>query len=135
MNLNEYVKLAKQTNLITLDSHPQTAIQHQMIGLIGEIGELFEKLKKYERDISPLENFMNIPVYSKYLRYEEYEKDMQEYQKRYESLVKEFGDVFWYLCILGDMLDLDLDFVLQKNIEKLQERLKKNTIQGSGDDR
>lgn len=137
MNINEYVQAAKRTNKVTLESHPETAIHHQVLGLIGEVGELAEKLKKFERDIAPLEklNLQNRPYLSKYINQDHFERDFADWQNHRTLINKEFGDIFWYLCVLADMLEFDIDEILQTNIDKLTKRYQENKISGSGDDR
>jgi NTP pyrophosphatase (non-canonical NTP hydrolase) len=39
-----------------------------------------------------------------------------------EKLVKELGDVMWYVAALCTKLDMDLDVIMEVNIRKLQER-------------
>ena len=39
-----------------------------------------------------------------------------------EELIKELGDIAWYLAETASALEIDLDEVLAKNIEKLKKR-------------
>lgn len=135
MNINEYVQAAKRTNKISLEQYPETAIHHQMLGLIGEVGELAEKFKKYERDIAPLSNLNDKPSMSKYLRTKEFFIDRDTFIMKRNEIKKEFGDIFWYVCVLADMLEFDVDDILQLNIDKLAKRYSENKIGGSGDNR
>lgn len=77
------------------------------LGLVGEAGEVAEKIKKYFRD--------------------------QAYSQ--EDIVKELGDVLFYVTALANHRGSDLQIVMNKNIEKLHDRLERNKIQGSGDNR
>lgn len=133
MEINEYVQLAKRTNKVTLDAYPETAIHHQMLGLIGEVGELAEKFKKFERDIAPLQNLNEQFTQSNSIG------DWQIYEyinnEQRQLIKKEFGDIFWYACVLADMLEFDVDDILQTNVDKLNKRYNENKIQGSGDER
>jgi NTP pyrophosphatase (non-canonical NTP hydrolase) len=52
-----------------------------------------------------------------------------------EKLIKECGDVLWFVAVLSEYLGYNLADVADMNIEKLQDRAKRGTIQGSGDDR
>ena len=52
-----------------------------------------------------------------------------------EGLQKELGDVLWFIAELSTHLDIELEDVAQMNINKLQERMRNNTIKGSGDNR
>ncbi len=82
------------------------------LGLGGESGEVLEKIKKAIRD----DNSTITP-------------------ERKEELRKELGDVLWYVAQLCNELDLDLGMVAANNIEKLNSRKERGTLQGSGDDR
>ena len=77
------------------------------LGLVGEAGEVAEKIKKHFRD--------------------------ENYSK--EDIVKELGDVLFYITALANHIGSDLQIVMNKNIEKLHDRLDRNKIQGSGDNR
>ena len=77
------------------------------LGLCGESGEVAEKIKKYFRD--------------------------EDYSK--EDIVKELGDVLFYVTALTNHIGSDLETVMRSNIKKLQDRKKRNKIQGSGDNR
>ncbi|MBQ2862402.1 MAG: nucleoside triphosphate pyrophosphohydrolase family protein, partial [Oscillospiraceae bacterium] len=39
-----------------------------------------------------------------------------------EALIKELGDVAWYLAEASEALDVSLDEVFERNIEKLKKR-------------
>lgn len=49
------------------------------------------------------------------------------------DLVCELGDVCWMVAELATMFDIPLSTILNRNIEKLNERKKLNLIDGSGD--
>ena len=82
------------------------------LGLAGETGEVCEKLKKAIRDeggtITP---------------------------ERKALLAKELGDVLWYLASIARCLDLPLSKIAAGNINKLEDRYKRNKIHGTGDER
>ena len=83
------------------------AIVYPALGLTGEAGEVAEKVKKWIRDGS-LDK---------------------------EAIAKELGDVLWYIAALSGDLDIDMDEIAQRNIQKLQDRAARGKIQGSGDNR
>jgi NTP pyrophosphatase (non-canonical NTP hydrolase) len=87
---------------------PQIAIQYLTLGLVGEAGEVAEKVKKHLRDNTPLDR---------------------------DNLKKEFGDVLWYLALLADAMEIELDDVAQTNLDKLQSRKDRGVLSGSGDNR
>ena len=82
------------------------------LGLVGESGEVAEKIKKILRD----------------------KNGAIDYESKL-ALKKELGDVLWYLSNLCDELEFSLSDVAKKNLEKLNLRLSRGKISGSGDDR
>ena len=85
---------------------------YPILGLVGESGEVAEKIKKILRDKNGIFD---------------YESKM--------SLKKELGDVLWYLSNLCDEFDFSLNDVAKVNLEKLNLRISRGKISGSGDDR
>ena len=84
----------------------------KVLGLPGEAGEAADKFKKIIRDKGGVISL----------------EDREE-------IVKELGDVMWYVATTAAYLDVDLSEVAQKNIEKLESRQKRNKIHGAGDNR
>ena len=82
------------------------------LGLLGESGEIADKIKKVIRD----DNSIISP-------------------EKKEEIKKELGDVLWYLAQISSELNIDLEEVAKKNIEKLYSRLERGVIGGSGDNR
>ena len=78
------------------------------LGLVGEAGEVAEKVKKQIRD-------------GKLVSVEE--------------IIKELGDVMFYLVALANHYGSDLDEVLQKNVDKLNSREDRGVLNGNGDNR
>ncbi|MBR2137558.1 MAG: nucleoside triphosphate pyrophosphohydrolase family protein [Alphaproteobacteria bacterium] len=64
-------------------------------GESGEIADLWKKIKFHQ------------------LAYDEEIKD---------KLIKELGDVCWYLCLAANALNVPLNEIIEKNIRKLHER-------------
>lgn len=56
-------------------------------------------------------------------------------EKTREQLVKELGDVLWYLTAVCLDAGIPLGEVIKTNVEKLNDRKKRGTIHGSGSDR
>lgn len=77
------------------------------LGLGDEAGEVQGKVKKYIRD-----GFLNV-----------------------EDVIKELGDVAWYLTRIADHFDVSLEEVLERNMEKLSSRKARGVLGGSGDNR
>lgn len=88
------------------------AISYVTLGLAGEAGEVAEKVKKVLRDRGG--------VVSEELR---------------SSLLKELGDVTWYISRLCTELGLSMSDVAGFNLEKLDDRAARGVLGGSGDDR
>ena len=88
------------------------ALLSQILGLVGESGELAEKVKKIIRDQGgKLDNEMRV------------------------ELLKELGDVLWYVNSVSRLLDSDIAEVANKNLEKIQSRKTRGVQRGSGDNR
>ena len=54
---------------------------------------------------------------------------------RREAILKELGDVCWFVAELATLLGADLSDVMKDNIEKLKSRRERGVIHGSGDNR
>lgn len=82
------------------------------LGLTGEAGEVAEKIKKILRD------------------------DEGKITKgKRKEILKELGDVLWYLAQLSTELKISLDEVAKTNLEKLFSRKDRSKLKGSGDNR
>jgi len=106
MNFQEYQDKTLEFAIYPADK----AIEYLALGLVSEAGEVAGVVKKKLRD----------NTYS--LEFE-------------QKMVKELGDVCWYLARLLDELDLSLEEVLDANISKLSSRKERNQLGGNGDDR
>ena len=89
-----------------------TELSYVTLGLVGEAGEVAEKVKKVIRDKAGV--------------IDEATRDL---------LIKEAGDVCWYLMALARVLDCSLETVLRCNLEKLESRKARGVLGGSGDAR
>jgi NTP pyrophosphatase (non-canonical NTP hydrolase) len=110
MTLDEYQKQALVTAVFTGDDFKD--LSHWVLGISGEAGEIAEKIKKIIRD-----------------------KEAVLSSEDKEELVKEMGDVLWYLAVLTKHLGYDFDDVGTRNITKLRSRQARGKIKGSGDNR
>ena len=86
----------------------QTRQFENTLGLVGEAGEIAEKLKKSLRDGAILDK---------------------------EGMLKELGDVLFYVAALSNFYGGSLRSVAEMNIEKLDSRQERGVLQGSGDNR
>jgi NTP pyrophosphatase (non-canonical NTP hydrolase) len=106
---DEYQKETRKTAVYGEIGHP---IVFPVIGLFEEAGELAGKVKKMFRD---------------------HGGELDETQK--ELIQKELGDILWYLTQACTELGVTLEDTSLMNLEKINSRLKRNTIHGEGDDR
>ena len=93
MTVNEYQKLAMTTLNPALSK--KDVLINGVMGLCGESGEAIDIVKKHLAQGHPLDR---------------------------EKLIKELGDIAWYLAETATALDVNLEEVLQGNIEKLRRR-------------
>ena len=93
MTINEYQKLAMPTLNPALDK--KDVLINGVMGLCGASGEAIDIVKKHLAQGHELDR---------------------------EHLIKELGDIAWYLAEVATVLDVELEEVLVKNIEKLKAR-------------
>ncbi|MCL4358416.1 MAG: nucleoside triphosphate pyrophosphohydrolase family protein [Patescibacteria group bacterium] len=109
MNFKQYQEKSRRTAI-----YPRRGKDfiYPALGLGGETGEVLDKIKKIIRD-----------------------KNYKVDQLVRSELEKELGDVLWYLAQLATELKLSLDQIAKTNLKKLNSRLKRDQIKGSGDNR
>lgn len=112
MTLSDYQRHARSTARYPAEA----ALLYPVLKLAGESGEVAEKLGKAMRDGgwtpgTPLDDATR------------------------DALVKELGDVLWYVASVAVDLGSSLDEVAERNVEKLADRAARGAIHGSGDDR
>ena len=93
MQVNEYQKEAMATLNPALDK--KDVLINSVMGLCGESGEVIDIVKKWL---------------------------MQGHELDKEHLVRELGDVAWYLAEAATALDISLEAVFQGNLDKLRQR-------------
>lgn len=93
MTINEYQKLAMTT--LNKDLSKKDILINGVMGLCGESGEAIDIVKKHLAQGHELDR---------------------------EKLIKELGDIAWYLAETATVLDIELEEVLARNIEKLKKR-------------
>lgn len=89
-----------------------SAIVYPALGLAGEAGEVANKVKKVIRDKGG--------VFS---------------QEAKDDIAAEVGDVLWYINAIAHDLGYTLEQIMLMNLDKLESRMARGTIQGSGDKR
>jgi len=107
-NIQDYQVWSRRTAIYPAG----VAVQYTALGLAGEVGEICNEIKKVYRD-----------------------DDGVVTAERRADLVDEFGDVFWYLARVTDELNIDMQDVLERNIAKLEDRLARDVLSGSGGNR
>lgn len=93
MNVNDYQKEAM--TLLNPALTEKDVLMNALMGLCGESGEAIDLMKKH--------------------LYQGHDLDK-------EKLVKELGDIAWYLAEAATGLNIDLSEVLQSNLDKLHAR-------------
>lgn len=115
--LDDYQRQARSFALYpgqqALNEEPSIkGLVYTSLGLAGETGEFCDKVKKIIRDhgsnIGPAQR---------------------------EQLIKELGDVLWYVSQAAFELNIDLSMVANRNLAKLEDRRGRGTLRGCGDDR
>ena len=93
MNVNEYQKEAM--TLLNPEISPKDVLLNALMGLCGESGEAIDLMKKHL---------------------------FQGHELDREKLIKELGDIAWYLAEAATGLSIDLSEVLRRNLDKLHAR-------------
>ena len=93
MTINEYQKLAMTTLNPALSK--RDVLINGVMGLCGEAGEAIDLVKKHLAQGHELDR---------------------------ERLIGELGDIAWYRAEVATVLEVDLETVLSRNIEKLKAR-------------
>lgn len=93
MTINEYQKLAMTT--LNPDLDKKDVLINGVMGLCGESGEVIDIVKKHLAQGHELDK---------------------------EKIIKELGDVAWYMAEIATVLDVELEDVFVQNIEKLKRR-------------
>ena len=108
-SLDEYQTLSRRTAQVVKTDHP---IVYPTLGLTNEAGEFAGKVKKLFRDKNGV---------------------IDDADR--EALKQELGDVLWYLAQIATELGVTLEDVASSNLTKLFDRLERDQIKGSGDNR
>ena len=98
MTPNEYQRNAMRTASGISTSCPENLLLQGVMGMSGESGEALDIVKK--------------------IMFQGHE--LNEATK--EHLIRELGDVLWYVATTAEALGTDLETVMQVNIDKLRNR-------------
>ena len=110
-DLNGYQRAADRTAVYP-GRGTMAGLAYIALGLNGESGEVAEGVKKALRD-----------------------DNGRLTSARREALVRELGDVLWYLAMAAAEIGVTLEEVAGANLEKLDRRSANGTLGGSGSDR
>ena len=113
MNFSEYQTQARVTAL-----YPNAGDDfiYPTLGLVGEAGEFANKIKKLMRD-------------------QQVFKPSEVSAETKQEVLKELGDVLWYVSCIASEFDVELNDVVQYNLDKLRSRQERGTLNGDGDNR
>jgi NTP pyrophosphatase (non-canonical NTP hydrolase) len=113
LSFDQYDYSASQTDVGTAaQDSMKPGWLYYVLGICGEAGEMSEKVKKLFRD---------------------HDGVLTEQYK--EEILKELGDILWYMSRLAVVLGSSLAKVALLNIFKLSSRQKRDRIHGDGDNR
>lgn len=93
MNINDYQKEAMRT--LNPELNKKDILINSVMGLCGESGEAIDIVKKWLMHGHDLDK---------------------------NHLIKELGDIAWYLAEAATALDIPLDTILEGNLDKLHKR-------------
>lgn len=113
LSMNEYQKRTRETAIYSgANEHGIEGINYTTLGLVGEAGEIANQFKKVIRDSNGLLS-----------------------DAKAVEMLAELGDVLWYVARLADELGMPLEEVAERNLDKLNSRMERGVISGSGDNR
>ena len=113
MEFDQYQKQIEKYDLMKPEKEGVSmGMIEKVLGLTGEAGEVADKVKKIVRDKNGVIS----------------EEDKSE-------IVKELGDVLWYVATVARYLEVPLSKLAEKNVDKLESREKRGKLHGAGDNR
>lgn len=116
LSLNDYQTRATRLAIYPGQRTP-LGLSYAALKLAGEAGEVTENIGKAIRDDGYMTTTQQLTA------------------PRTSAIVKELGDVLWYVAAIARELGYDLDTVAMVNLNKLNDRKTRGVLQGSGDDR
>lgn len=123
MNLNEYQKFTASTAVYNREVNVGHYLHgtglpemYPVLALAEEAGEVAGK-------------------YAKFVRKHQDMHSQEEYRALMDAVVLELGDVLYNVSEIARQLDVPLQEVLDRNVQKLTDRKARNVIVGEGDNR
>ena len=118
LGINEYQERAHETAdypygyIMGPKKSSKASWVYPALGLAEEAGEVAGKFAKIVRDdIGEIE------------------------EEKKQAIIKELGDVCWFVAEIAYVLDVSLEEIMQKNLDKLASRKQRGVIHGNGDER
>ena len=112
MQFDEYQEKIREFDFYEPGEVTDVGFVEKVLGLAGEAGETADKVKKLLRD-----------------------KNGEISDEDRDEIVKELGDVIWYVASIARYLGVPFSEVARKNVEKLTSRKERNKLHGAGDNR
>jgi len=113
MTFEEYQTESKKTAIYPKqDGSLNYPLTYPIMGMLSEAGEVAGKVKKAIRDNGGVID-----------------------EERKQDLAAEVGDVLWYMTQICTELGLSLDEIAKANLDKLNSRMDRGVLSGSGDNR
>ncbi len=105
MRANEYQVATRRTRPPLVQGNYELELRQSVLGIASEAGEVAGVIEKHLFQGHPLDK---------------------------DKLIKEMGDVLWYLAMMSDAMKVSLEDVMERNIEKLKARYpEKFTVEDS----
>jgi NTP pyrophosphatase (non-canonical NTP hydrolase) len=123
-NVDNYQRIATKSAIYPGQGTP-LGLAYVALKLNGEAGEFAEHVGKAMRDDDLLNNSDGV-----------FTVDYNELTpERRNLIIKEIGDVLWYLSAACNELGISLSEAATINLEKLCDRAERDALRGSGDER
>ena len=126
--IDTYQHLATRSAIYPGQGTP-LGLNYAALKLNGEAGELAEHVGKAMRDDDLIHvggSYSDATFAVKF-------NDLTP--ERRAAIIKEAGDVLWYVSAIANELGLRMSDIATANLTKLADRTRRNMLQGSGDER
>jgi NTP pyrophosphatase (non-canonical NTP hydrolase) len=131
---DDYMRLASRTAIYP-GQRTALGLVYVALKLNGEAGEFAEHVGKAIRDDGIVTLVEEWDCEDEDCNFSAYLTRDYLTPKRREALIKELGDICWYVANACRELNIRPTEVLRRNLVKLADRAARNKLQGSGDDR
>lgn len=128
--MDEYQRIATKTAIYPGHKTP-LGLNYVSLKLNGEAGELAEHVGKAMRDDGLIQTYTRWCDNTEITQVE----FMPLTEDRKDKIIKEVGDVMWYISAICNELGISLSQACLQNLQKLQSRSERGKLTGSGDNR